>query len=82
MLVTGGCLKPEKCFWYMLDYECSDGEWLPRELLDWELMISMDDGTQQPIYSLSPHESKKALGVEDCPAGSNSKQLRRRLRSG
>jgi hypothetical protein len=23
---TGGALKPEKCFWYLLDYECSEGE--------------------------------------------------------
>ena len=30
LLATGGCLKPEKCFWYMLDYECSEGEWKPR----------------------------------------------------
>ena len=22
---TGGALKPEKCFWYLLDYECVDG---------------------------------------------------------
>jgi len=21
----GGALKPEKCFWYMLDYTCEDG---------------------------------------------------------
>jgi hypothetical protein len=24
---TGGALKLEKCFWYLLDYECKDGEW-------------------------------------------------------
>ena len=23
---TGGALKPEKCFWYLLDYTCYDGE--------------------------------------------------------
>jgi hypothetical protein len=23
---TGGALKPEKCFWYLLNYECVDGE--------------------------------------------------------
>jgi hypothetical protein len=23
---TGGALKPEKCFWYLLDYKCKDGE--------------------------------------------------------
>ena len=39
-------------------------------------MIPMDDGTQQTIYSLSPHESKKALGVEECPAKGSSAQLK------
>ena len=42
----------------------------------WELMIPMDDGTQQPIYRLGPYESKKALEVEDCPAGGRSAQLK------
>jgi hypothetical protein len=23
---TGGALKPEKCFWYLLDYKCKDGK--------------------------------------------------------
>ena len=23
---TGGALKPEKCFWYLLDYICIEGE--------------------------------------------------------
>ena len=76
LLATGGCLAPDKCFWYMLDYECCEGEWQPRELVDWELMIPVDDGSQRPIFSLSPHESKKVLGVEDCPAGGNADQLR------
>jgi hypothetical protein len=24
---TGGALKPEKCWWYLLDYACEDGKW-------------------------------------------------------
>ena len=60
----------------MLDYECCEGEWRPRELVDWELMIPMDDGTEKPIYSLSPHESRKALRVTDCPAGGSAEQLK------
>jgi hypothetical protein len=24
---TGGALKPKKCFWYLLDYTCKEGEW-------------------------------------------------------
>jgi hypothetical protein len=29
---TGGALKPKKCFWYMLDYTCEDGEWTYAEM--------------------------------------------------
>ena len=75
MLATGGCLKPEKCFWYILDHECCEGEWVPRELVNWELLIPMDDGSQRPSFSLSPHENRKVLGVKDCPAGGNATQL-------
>jgi hypothetical protein len=25
---TGGALKPEKCFWYLLDYVCEEGQWM------------------------------------------------------
>ena len=64
-----------KSFWYMLDYECREGVWTPRELVDWELMIPVDDGNQKQILSLGPHESKKSLGVEDCPAGGGATQL-------
>ena len=40
-------------------------------------MIPADDGSQKqkPIYSLGPHESRKVLGVEDCPAGRSVTQL-------
>ena len=34
---TGGALKPEKCFWYLVDYECKEGEWQYTDMVDWEL---------------------------------------------
>ena len=60
----------------MMDYECYEGEWRPRELVEWELMIPEDDGTEKPIYSLSPHENREALGVTDCLAGGSAEQLK------
>ena len=44
LLATGGCLKPEKCFWYALDYECCEGEWL----LSSGLGITDTNGRWQP----------------------------------
>ena len=59
----------------MLDYVCSEGEWEPRELVDWKLIIPVDDGSQKPIYSLSPYESRKASDVEGCTSGGSAMQL-------
>ena len=39
-------------------------------------MIPVDGGTEHPIYSLSPEESKIASDVEDCPAGGSADQLK------
>ena len=27
-----GALKPKKCFWYLLDYECKEGKWTYAEM--------------------------------------------------
>ena len=43
-------LETRKCFWHMLDYECCEGEWKPRELVNWELLIPMEDGSQKSIH--------------------------------
>ena len=36
LLATGGALNPSKCLWYLVDYECLDGEWQYKESNDWE----------------------------------------------
>ena len=37
---TGGALKPEKCFWYLLDYKCDEGIWSYVDTSDFELKIT------------------------------------------
>jgi hypothetical protein len=46
---TGGALKPEKCFWYLLDYACKEGEWTYAELVPWEMLITNPDSTISPL---------------------------------
>ena len=72
LIATGGCLKLEKCFWYLLDYNCVDGVCEPAKTKGCELLIPSNTGPPNPILSLNPHESKKALGIRDCPAGGNN----------
>jgi hypothetical protein len=64
---TEGALKPEKCFWYLLDYDCVDGEWTSTETVAAELRITNLDGTKSPIKQVKVTESKKTLGMYDSP---------------
>jgi hypothetical protein len=45
----GGALNPGKCFWYLLDYICIDGEWEYEEVVSRELLITNLDGNKSTI---------------------------------
>ncbi len=72
---TGGALRPEKCFWYLLDYECVDDEWKYVDMVPRELVITNPDGTMSPISQELVTSSKKTLGIHDSPSGGNSAHL-------
>ncbi len=63
MNATGGALKPEKCFWYLPDYKCVDGEWSYAEAAADVLMITNHDGTKSPIKQEKVTESKKTRNL-------------------
>jgi hypothetical protein len=46
---TRGALKPEKCFWYLLNYECVDGKWTYPNMVPREMVITHPDGTMSPF---------------------------------
>jgi hypothetical protein len=72
---TGGALKPEKCWWYLLDYTCKDGEWKYTDAVPRELYIINPDGTKSTIKQEGATVSKKTLGIYDSPAGGNNDHL-------
>ncbi len=72
---TGGALKRDKCFWYLLDYVCEDGQWTYAEMVPREMLITNPDGTKIPINQVKVTKSKKALGIHDLPAGGNLTHL-------
>ena len=72
---TGGALKPEKCFWYLIDYKCVEGEWQYADLVPRELVITNPDGSTSPISQEELTTSKKTLGIHDSPAGGNIDHL-------
>jgi hypothetical protein len=73
---TGGALKPEKCFWYMLDYTCQDREWTYAEMTQQELFVTNPDKTKSQINQEGVTASKKTLGIHDSPAGGNEEHLK------
>ena len=69
--VTGGALSPTKCFSYILDYECEEGEWSCTKLANVEITIPIPYGTQTKIKLEELDTYKKTLGVWDSPLGGN-----------
>jgi len=72
---SGGSLNPEKCYWWMVDYICINGEWNYAPQVDWELTILLPDGSRHTIAQQDVRESKKMLGIWSNPAGDDKKHL-------
>jgi hypothetical protein len=62
---TGEALKPEKCFWYMLDHTCEDGEWSNAEMTPRQLFVTNSDSTKSQINQEEVTVSKKTLGIHE-----------------
>ena len=78
LIATGGMLKPEKCFFYMVDYDWNaDGSWQYSSLVDTtcSLSVPQPDGSSAEIVQVPITESKKTLGVWTNPAGDCDKQV-------
>ena len=73
--VTGGALKQEKCFWYLLDYTCNEGEWSYAVHSDFNLFVNNPDRSKSSIKQEGVQTSKKTLGIYDSPAGGNQGHL-------
>jgi hypothetical protein len=72
---TGGALKQDKCFWYLLDYVCKDGEWKYTEMVPRKMMMMNPGGTKSPMQQEKVTESKKTLGIHDSLSGGNATHL-------
>jgi hypothetical protein len=75
LIVSGGALKPSKCFYYLFDYEWTeDGVWKYRELdeddlIQYELWVPTPSGQNVAIEYLDVDAARKTLGSMTCPFG-------------
>jgi hypothetical protein len=73
--VTGGALKPQKSFWYMLGWVWKKVKVRLKTLYELPLdplYISQQDGTRVLIHLKAISDPEKKLGVYTCPTGNFS----------
>ena len=73
---TGGGLKGPKCYWWLIDYEYTNGSWQYMAKVDWELVVPLPDGTSCIVDQVSCDTSMKMLGVWSCPSGIDNTHLK------
>ncbi len=69
---TGGLLKPQKCFWYMLGWVWKKSKARLKTLYELPqdpLYISQQDSTRVLIHLKAISDPEKKLGVYTCPTG-------------
>jgi len=66
---TGGALVPNKCFWYLLDFQWKHGQWryLTTQQHPGELKVSDEHQNCIQIPRLETHEACRTLGVRLAP---------------
>ena len=72
LIATGGALKPEKCYWYNVDYVWDDkGAWHYASTIHQDLHVPLPDGLRAKIKHLGVDNHEKILGIFSCPQGDN-----------
>jgi hypothetical protein len=79
LVATGGSLKPDTCFFHLLDFVWTKkGGWQYAAHHKDEtavIMVLMPDGTVAPIMHRAVDDAQKTLGVVTCPSGNSKGSL-------
>ena len=73
--VTGGALKPEKCYWYFARFKWQNGQWELSDEIPPPIHIMTDEGKTKNISYKMPSDATKAVGVWQDLKGSSTKQM-------
>ena len=75
--VTGGALAPDKCWWYMIEYEEYKNTWRYKDQEDLETLCILDENNvSKPITHCQSQEAQEMLGVHLAPDGNHKAQLK------
>ena len=75
LAISGGTLRPEKCYWYLLDYEWVDGKVRYDTREHREIHVQDARGVEGRVQRLQPQEAKEVVGVWIAPDGNNTAQM-------
>ena len=73
--VSGGALKPEKCYWYFARFLWTNGKWRLSDEVPPPITIKDDNGRANNIEFKKPSDATKAVGVWQDLTGSSTKQV-------
>ena len=73
--ITGGALKPSKCYWYLVQFKFNQGEWGYVDTTKFQCKIQGEGTQPQFINSLPVDEPMEIMGVWQNLAGDNKKQV-------
>ena len=79
LIASGGALKPEKCFYYLLSFGWDrNGKFFyeeNHEREEYDITVNLPSGEKAPITHLAAETSNVTLGVSSNPAGSGEGAL-------
>ena len=73
--ITGGALKPSKCYWYLVGFQWQKGEWSYKPTDNTVCNILGDKKTGHNILSLPVDKAEKIMGVWQNLTGDNTTQI-------
>lgn len=82
---TGGDLKPEKCYWYLLSYKFVQGKAVLkplREINRHRIQILQPNSVNVSIHLKDPTQALEVLGIWSCPASTGQAQLDHMIKRG
>ena len=79
LTVSGGSLKPEKCFWYPIEWTWKNGiaKATPAKDIEEDIEVKDPDGHMEKITKLDYDSAKEILGVFQAPSGQMNSQLKK-----
>ena len=77
VLVSGGAVRPKKCYWSAIDFRWKNGNWsyMPMKDFQDEIWVKDTTGTPKQVARFDVDNSKDGLGIHINPNGKMNKQI-------